>query len=107
MSRVQQGSAHACLLLACSRGRGNDAAGDAATAHTVALPMGLCLHCHHLLPPVLTHRHSTPLWVQADEEMLLLEAVELYGMGNWPKVAGEALGGGCSRQRGGVWVSAG
>lgn len=26
--------------------------------------------------------------MQADEELLLLEGIEIYGLGNWPKVAG-------------------
>ena len=30
---------------------------------------------------------------QADEELLLLEGIEIYGLGNWPKVAGGWVGG--------------
>mgnify|MGYP001810421219 CR=1 FL=1 len=30
-----------------------------------------------------------PVCLQADEELLLLEGIEIYGLGNWPKVAGE------------------
>lgn len=37
------------------------------------------------LDPLLP-QHSHLL--QADEELLLLEGIELYGLGNWPKVAG-------------------
>jgi hypothetical protein len=41
---------------------------------------------------------SLPHTPQADEEMLLLEGIEIYGMGNWPKVAGQSICAGCFPQ---------
>ena len=59
----------------------------------------LCLECFatgaHVAPHQPTHDYrvvnnvKTPLWAEdwgADEELLLLEALEMFGMGNWSDV---------------------
>ena len=60
----------------------------------------LCLECfqrgEHVAPHRPDHAYrvvnnvKTPLWAEdwgADEELLLLEALEMFGMGNWSDVA--------------------
>lgn len=60
----------------------------------------LCLECFatgaHVAPHQPTHDYrvvnnvKTPLWAEdwgADEELLLLEALEMFGMGNWSDVS--------------------
>lgn len=60
----------------------------------------LCLECfqagHHIAPHEpdhayrVVHNVKSPLWSEewgADEELLLLEALEMFGMGNWSDVA--------------------
>ena len=66
----------------------------------VCLDFDLCMECFHVGAQVTPHRKThaytvvdnlgfplfTPGW-GTDEELLLLEAVEMYGLGNWDEVS--------------------
>lgn len=43
---------------------------------------------HEVVPIPAIFPRSPPVSPQADEELLLLEGIEIYGLGNWPKVSG-------------------
>lgn len=80
---VAHSSSCVCVLFACAR-----------------VLQDLCLECfqsgHHIAPHEpdhayrVVHNVKAPLWSEdwgADEELLLLEALEMFGMGNWSDVA--------------------